>query len=137
MTQKLLSGNLQKKAVSLLSVILFLILGVNTAVLTGVGVQEVQGSNAVKERRVGGHAEGARQGIGPRYPIESLQDVNTKLVELADRDKAIGYAMVMEAKGKILFHNQQGQIGKEMNDATTTSILASKRKPCAERRRVL
>jgi len=127
MTQKLLSGNLQKKAVSLLSVILFLILGVNTAVLTGVASKKYKAAMLSKSAAVGEDMQkelGKALGLG--IPIESLQDVNTKLVELADRDKAIGYAMVMDAKGKILFHNQQGQIGKEMNDATTTSILASK-----------
>jgi len=111
---------------TLLSAILFLILGLNTAVLTGVAYKKHKAAMLAKSTAVGEDMQkelGKALGLG--IPIASLEGVNEKLADLAGRDKAIGYAMVMDRQGKILFHNQQGQIGKEMKDAITTGVLAS------------
>jgi len=58
-------------------------------------------------------------------PIEAFEGVNEKLVELVSRDKAMEYAMVMDLKGKVLFHNQPAQAGKEMKDNETSMVISS------------
>lgn len=119
--------NLQNKAVTLLAAILFLILGLNTAVLTGVASRKYKKAMLTKSSLIG---EGIQKELGKAVnlgiPVESLEGVNEKLAGLVSGDKGIGYAMVMDTKGKILFHDKRDPVGKEMKDDITTKVLASK-----------
>ena len=127
MIRKLSHMNLQKKAMSLLAAILFLILGLNTVVLTGVASKKYKQAMLAKSSAIG---EGMQKDLGKAVnlgiPIESLEGVNEKLAELISRDKGIGYAMVMDMQGKILFHNKPDQAGKEQKNNISVKILASK-----------
>jgi methyl-accepting chemotaxis protein len=125
--KKFINLSLQNKAVALLAAILFLILGINTAVLTGVASKKYKAAMLAKSTAMGeGLQKELGKAVGIGVPIESLEGVNEKLVELAGRDKAIGYAMVIDTKGRVLFHNQREQSGKDLNDVITTNVLAAK-----------
>ena len=126
MMQMLSHMNLQKKAMTLLAAILFLIFGLNTVVMTGVASRKYKQAMLAKSSAIG---EGMQKDLGKAVnlgiPIESLEGVNEKLAELVSRDKGIGYAMVMDINGKILYHDKPDQAGKELKNAVTAKILAS------------
>ncbi|NJD56277.1 MAG: HAMP domain-containing protein [Nitrospirae bacterium] len=125
--KKFLTMSLQNKAIALLAAILFLILGLNTTVLTGVASKKYKQAMLTKSSAI---AEGMQKELGKAVnlgiPVESLEGVNEKLAELVGRDKGIGYAMVTDVKGKILFHNKADEVGKELKDPVTNRVLASK-----------
>ncbi len=118
--------NLQKKAMTLLATILFLILGLNTAVLTEVASRKYKQAILAKSSAIG---EGIKKDLGKAVnlgiPIESLEGVNEKLAELVGRDSAIGYAMVMDVNGKVLYHDKPDEVGKEVKNEIVAKILAS------------
>ncbi|HXX58362.1 MAG TPA: methyl-accepting chemotaxis protein [Thermodesulfovibrionales bacterium] len=127
------SGKLQKKAVLAVAGILFLIIGVNTAVLTYVASNKYKNAILAKSNAVGDSLQrdlGRALSLG--VPLESIDGVNEKLQELMSRDKAVGYAMVIDANRKVLFHTQQSSLGKELKDdvsakaASSTKMLTQK-----------
>ncbi len=121
-----LEFNLQKKAVLMIAGILFFTIAINTIVLTVVATEKYKNAIFSKTEAVG---EGMQRDLGKvlslGVPIESLEGVNEKMKEFVSRDKAIGYAMVMDQAGKILFHNDPASTGKEIKDKATTAALAS------------
>lgn len=126
MITKLSRMNLQNKAVTLIAGILFLILGINTAVLTGVASRKYKAAMLAKSAAIGELMQkDLNKAVALGIPIEAFEGVNEKLVELVSRDKAMEYAMVMDLKGKVLFHNQPAQAGKEMKDNETIMVISS------------
>ena len=125
--KKLLTMNLQNKAIALLAAILFLILGLNTTVLTAVASKKYKQAMLSKSSAIG---EGMQKDLGKAVslgiPVGSLEGVSEKLAEMVSRDKAIGYAMVTDVNGKILFHSKIDEVGKELKDPVTNTVLASK-----------
>lgn len=118
--------NLQKKSVMLIAGILFLVLGTNTAVLTGIAFGKYRNAMLAKSGAIG---ELMRRDLSKAVilgiPVESLDGVNEKLSELLSREKSMGYAMVISNSGKVLFHNQQSEAGKELKDEVTAKVTAS------------
>lgn len=121
--------NLQKKAVLIVAGILFFILGINTAVLTFVAYDKYKSAILSK---TGAIAEGMQRELSKvlslGVPVESLEGVNEKMKELISRDSAIAYAMVVDTKGKVLFHNNEGKVGQELKDKVSAKILSSDKK---------
>jgi hypothetical protein len=118
--------NLNKKAVLVTAGILFFIIAINTGVLTLVATEKYKKAILSKTEAVG---EGLQRDLGKvlglGVPIESLEGVNEKMQEFLARDKAIGYAMVLDKDGKVLFHNDTGQNGKTLTDSATAKALSS------------
>ena len=109
----MIGSSLQKKAVLIVAGILFLILGVNTFVLTLVASDKYRSAILAKNSTAG---EALQKDLGRALELgvtlESIQGVNEKLHELVSRDTAVGYAAVADKAGKVLFHNDQGAVGK-------------------------
>jgi len=115
--------NLQKKSAVIVAGILFFALAVNTAVLTYVASQKYRDAIISKPTYIG---EGIQKEcahfldmgvlLWALPTIQAFDGMNAKLSDLVSRDKAIGYAMITNTEGKILFHNDSGQIGKEKKD---------------------
>jgi len=120
--------NLQKKAVLMIAGILFFTIAINTVVLTLVGTEKYKSAIFSKTEAVG---EGMQRDLGKvlglGVPIESMEGVSEKMKEFVSRDKAIGYAMVMDTGGKILFHSDEASIGKVKRDKIATAALSSTR----------
>lgn len=118
--------NLQKKAILIVSIILFFIIGINTAVLTFITYDKYKNAILSKTSAVG---EGLQRELGKvlslGVAVESLEGVNEKLAELVSRDKAIGYAMITDSGGKVLFHSDQSGVGKELRDSVSLNALSS------------
>lgn len=108
------------------AVILFFIIGINTAVLTYITYNKYKTAILSQTSAVG---EGMQRELGKvlglGVAIESLDGVSEKLAELVSRDKTIGYAMVTDTKGKILFHSSQGMVGMQLKDDVSRKALAS------------
>lgn len=118
--------NLQKKAVSIVAIILFGALAVNTAVLTYVASAKFKIAILGRTSAVGESLQrelGKVLGLG--VPVESLEGVSEKLKDLTSVNKAISYAMVTDTNAKVLFHSDAGQVGKELLDKPSRSAASS------------
>lgn len=119
--------NLQKKATFVVAVVLFVILGINTTVLTYIASNKYRQAILAKTQAVG---EGLQRELAKvlnlGVPIDSLEGVDAKLKEMVTNDKAIAYAMVTDAKGKILFHNEESNAGRELKDAASLRAVSQK-----------
>lgn len=121
--------SLQKKAVLMVSVILFIIIAVNTSVLTYIAYNKYKGAILSKTTAIGdGILREISKIVSLGVPIESLEGLNEKLIELISRDEAIGFSMVMDKTGKVLFHSDAESIGIEHTDEATVKALSSKEK---------
>lgn len=118
--------NLQKKTTLLVSGILFFIIVINTFVLTSISYNKYKSAILSKSVSVG---EGMQRDLGKvlllGVPLESLEGMNEKLTDLTARNKAIGYSMIMDKKGRILFHTDQNKVGREMRDPATLQATSS------------
>lgn len=106
--------------------ILFFILAINTLVLTSVASNKYKSALLSKTNAVG---DGMQRDLGRALnlgiPLESMEGVNEKLQELISRDSAIGYAMVTDIKGKVLFDTRQAELGKELKDDASLKAASS------------
>lgn len=117
---------LQKKAVTVAAVILFIALGANTAVLTFVASGKYKTAILSKSEAIGENLQREfAKLLTLGIPIESLEGANDKIKEMIVRAPAIGYGMIVDASGKVVFHSQEAQIGKELRDAVSTKALGS------------
>lgn len=118
--------NLQNKAVTLIAGILFLILGINTAVLTGIASKKYKSAMLAKSSAIGELMQkDLSKAVALGIPIEAFEGVNEKLAELVSRDRAMGYAMVMDLRGKALYHTIPAEAGKELKDDAAAKVIAS------------
>jgi methyl-accepting chemotaxis protein len=60
-------------------------------------------------------------------PLYALDGLDAKLSELRGWDNSIGYAMIIDASGTVLFHHNAAEKGKVLKDPVTRTILAAKR----------
>lgn len=118
--------NLQQKAMSVVGGILFLTIVINTAVLTTLAYTKNKRAILAKTEAVG---EAMQRELGKvltlGVPLESIDGVNEKLKEIPKRYDTIGYSLIINGTGKVLFHNDDGEVGKEMNDKATQAALGS------------
>jgi methyl-accepting chemotaxis protein len=124
--------NLQKKSAVIVAGILFFALAVNTAVLTYVASQKYRDAILSKPTYIGEALQKEFANfldlgvpILALPTIQAFEGMNIKLSDLVSRDKAIGYAMITNTEGKILFHNDSGQIGKEQKDKASMKADSS------------
>ncbi|MDA8084940.1 MAG: methyl-accepting chemotaxis protein, partial [Nitrospiraceae bacterium] len=118
--------NLQKKALSIVAGILFIILAINTAVLTYISSSKYETAILSKTSAIGESMQGElTKVLALGIPIDSLEGVSEKMKELVSRNKAIGYAMVIDTTGKTLYHNEPEKVGKELRDKATMNAATA------------
>jgi methyl-accepting chemotaxis protein len=118
--------NLQKKSTIIVAGVLFIIIAINTTVLTFVASQKYRNAMLSKSSAVGENLQKELSKVlDLGVPIESLEGVNEKLSELVSRDKSVGYAMLVSKDGKILFHNDAAKAGKDLKDETSLKAASS------------
>ena len=117
---------LQKKSTIIVGTILFFIIAINTTVLTSVASQKYRDAMLSKTTAVGeSFQKELAKILELGVPIESLDGVNEKLVEVINRDSSLGYAMVLSKEGRILFHNDPDRIGQQLKDAASVKAVSS------------
>ncbi|TAN38054.1 MAG: HAMP domain-containing protein [Nitrospirae bacterium] len=120
------SMTLQQKSIAIVAGILFIILAINTAVLTYIASHKYEGAILSKTTAIGdGMQRELAKVLSLGVPIESMDGVNEKMKDLITRDKAIGYAMVVDITGRVLYHQDPNSTGKELKDPATKNIVAS------------
>jgi methyl-accepting chemotaxis protein len=60
-------------------------------------------------------------------PLHTIDGLDAKLSELTQRDSSIGYAMIIDASGRVLFHHDGDLKGALLEDPITAKILTAKR----------
>ncbi len=115
--------NLQVKALAVISMILFLALSLNTLVLTVVSSGKYRTTIYAKTIAImeGLHRELSRA-LNLGVPLEYIDGLNNKLKELLERDKDIGYSMIVNANRKILFHSDPVMAGRDVHGTLTDSV---------------
>ncbi|MBI4823374.1 MAG: HAMP domain-containing protein [Nitrospirae bacterium] len=117
--------NLQKRSILIIGIILFLAIGINTAVLTYIASARYKQAILSKAISV---AEGVSNGIEKvlmlGVPIEAVDGLNEKLMGLLE-DKSIGYAMVTDMRSTVLFHTEEKRIGQKLDDVISLKATAS------------
>jgi methyl-accepting chemotaxis protein len=118
--------NLQTRSLCIIAFILFLALGINTAVLTYLAYDRVR-QDVILKATSGGESisrEIAKAGsLG--ISIEGMEGLHDKIKSLT-KDKTVTYAMVLDTEGEVLLHSNEEHIGKVFKDAATLKALASK-----------
>jgi methyl-accepting chemotaxis protein len=118
--------NLQKKAVFIVAGILFFIITINTAVLTYIASEKYKNAILARTSAIGeGLQRDLAKVLGLGVAVESLEGIDEKLKDITARDKAIGYAMVTDASGKVLFHSDSALVGKELSDNASKKAAAA------------
>jgi methyl-accepting chemotaxis protein len=124
----MLRFTLQKKAILIVSGILFFIIVVNTGVLTYIASERYKNAILSKSASIG---EGMQREISKivilGVSLEFMEGLNEKLQELIARDEAIGHSMVIDRDGTILYHSDIQQIGTRLSEDVYTKALSSQK----------
>ncbi|MBS1111710.1 MAG: mcp64H-4 [Nitrospirae bacterium] len=124
----MLRFTLQKKAIFIVSGILFFVIAVNTGVLTYIAYERYKTAILSKSAAIG---EGMQREISKivnlGVHLELIEGLNEKLQELISRDEAIGHSMVMDRDGIILYHSDIQKIGIRLSDEVYVNARSSKK----------
>ena len=119
--------NLHRRSVLIIASILFLAIGINSAVLTYISYDLYKQTVLSKATAVGNAMTreiGKVLALG--LSIENIEGLSERLKSVTE-DTTIGYAMVLDMKGRILFHSDEKYVGKIYKDPGTLEALASKK----------
>lgn len=115
---------LQQKAVIIVGAVLFAVLAVNTAILTGITARKYRAAILSRTEAIGsGLQRELGRAVGLGIPVESIDGVNEKLGEIVKGDRAIESAMVVAANRKVVFHSMPAQAGRELTDEASMNAL--------------
>ncbi len=120
--------NLQTRSIMTIAIVLFIALGLNTAVLTLVASDRYENAIHAKTIALG---EGIQRDLGKALQLglllENIEGVNEKLKELISRDHDIAYALVFDAKGQLLYQGDgKGEAG-DLRDMKTHQETSSQK----------
>lgn len=122
-----LLNTLQRKAVFVVAIILFFTIAINTAVLTYISYGKYENAIHAKTEALGvGLRDDLEKALNLGVPLYALEGLEAQLIHLTERDPAIGYAMIIDAAGTVLFHHRPEETGRVLEDAVTTQILTAK-----------
>lgn len=111
-----IGSSLKQRALLVISVILFAVLAINTAVLTAVASRKYRDAILSKSASIGQGLQGdLSKVLELGIPIESLEGSNEKLQDIIKRNPAIGYGMITDAQAKILYHTDDKKIGTQLS----------------------
>lgn len=110
----------------MIGLVLILALGLNTAVLTYFAADKFR--EAIHSK-TGTIAEGIQRDLGKALnlgvPLEYIDGMNEKLLDVVKRYNDLSYSMIIDPKGKVLFHSDSSLAGKELKDKVTQNIISS------------
>lgn len=109
----------------MIALILFLAIAINTAVLTYISYNRYKQAILSKAVSVG---ETVTTDIGKvlafGMSLENIEGLNEKLRGIIE-DKTIGYSMIMNKEGKVLFHSDEKDIGSVFKDSVTEQAISA------------
>lgn len=120
---------LQKKSVLVVAVILFVALGINTAVLTYVASGKYRNAILAKNSSVGEAIKSEMSKVlSFGLSLDSLEGINEKLQEILSRDESIGYAMVLDTGGTVIFDSNVQNVGSTLTDPLSLKLASTPEK---------
>jgi methyl-accepting chemotaxis protein len=121
--------NLQKKAMYIIAGILFLVIGINSMVLTFLASNKYRKVILAKTTSIG---EGLQQKLNEissaGIPVSGIVGVGKELHQLVQNDETIGFALVADTSGWIIFHNDDAKKGRRLSEPELISHLSSQQK---------
>jgi methyl-accepting chemotaxis protein len=118
--------NLQQKATVIVAGILFVAVGINTAVLTATASKIYQDAILSKSSVVGTKTlTEINKVLALGVPLDSVQGLSESLQAIVTDDDVIDYALVQDTEGKILFHNETRMVGKFLRDETSVAAASA------------
>jgi methyl-accepting chemotaxis protein len=118
--------NLQQKATVIVAGILFVAVGINTAVLTATASKKYQDAILSKSSVVGTKTlTEINKVLALGVPLDSVQGLSESLQAIVTDDDVIDYALVQDTEGKILFHNETRMVGKFLRDETSVAAASA------------
>src|SRR4030043_61148 len=119
--------NLHRRSVLIIASVLFLAIGINSAVLTYISYDRYKQAVLSKATSVGNAmVKEIGKVIALGLSIENIEGLNEKLKGMTE-DTTIGYSMLLDMKGKILFHSDEREAGKIYKDPAILKALTSNR----------
>jgi PAS domain S-box-containing protein len=119
--------NLHRKSVLIIASILFLAIGINSAILTYISYDRYKQTVLSKATSVGdAMVREIDKVLALGLSIEDIEGLSESLKNVT-ADTTIGYAMILDMKGRILFHSDEKDVGKIYKDPGTLEALASKK----------
>ncbi len=117
---------LQKKAMLIMVAILLIAIGVNTAVLTATASKKFSAAILSKSSLVGMNTVKEIQSVlALGVSLDSFSDLSEAFKTLVSLDESIGYAMVLNTKGTVLFHSDDTMRGRQLTDETSLKAAKS------------
>ncbi len=108
---------LQKKAVLIASIILFLTIGINTAVLTVVASNKYKKAILSKTSTLGESLRVELEKVLDfGIDIDSLEGASEKLSDLVSKNSSVSYAFITDVDQTVLYHNNEERIGQTLTD---------------------
>jgi len=120
--------NLHSRSVLIIASILFLAIGINSAVLTYISYDRYKQAVLSEATSVGNAMmKEIDKVIVLGLSIENIEGLNERLKSVTEDTTTItiGYAMILDMKGRILFHSDEKDVGKRYKDPVTLEALAS------------
>jgi methyl-accepting chemotaxis protein len=119
--------NLEKKAILIVAIILFLIISINTTVLTLVASNKYKKAILSKTSVVGeALQQEMKKVLSFGISLDSIEGISEKLYELVKSNASIGYAMVTDTNGTVIYDHDGQNIGKRMTDEVSLKAASSK-----------
>lgn len=105
--------SLQKQAVLKIATVLLFIIAINTSVLTYIAYTKHKQAILSRTVELGETMQkDLNKVLALDVPLDSLHVYTAKLHGLVANDETMGHAMIMDASGKVIFHNDRREIGK-------------------------
>ncbi len=121
--------DLQKKAILIVALILFIALGINTAVLTYVASGKYKTAILSKNSAVGESLKSEMSKVlSFGLSLDSLDGINEKLGEILSMDGSIGYAMVIDTSGTVIFDSNEENTGTTLKDPASIKAASTPKK---------
>ncbi len=120
--------NLEKKAILIVALILFFIIGINTSVLTYVASDKYKTAILSKISVVGESLQQEmKKVLSFGISLDSIEGINEKLGELVNNNSSIGYAMVINADGTVIYDHEGQNMGNRMTDEVSLKAASSRK----------
>ncbi len=118
--------NLQRKATVIVAGILFVAVGINTAVLTATASKKYQDAILSKSSVLGTKTlTEINKVVALGVPLDAFQGLSESLQALVAEDDAIDYALVQDTEGQVLFHNETRMVGRFLRDETALAAASA------------
>ncbi len=119
--------NLEKKAVLTVALVLFLTIGINTAVLTLVASGKYRSAILDKSSAIGDSLQSEMSKVlSFGLTLDSLEGMDEKLQDVIKNNSSVGYAIITDAAGVVVFDGRGERTGNKLIDDVSIKAATSR-----------